>query len=168
MYTLKGIKVCENKKCSTLKATLYRDGKKAATIVDHANGDPLEIVFVNDFERDELEAHVLATPGKVFEDEGETLPLPLSGRIEVFIDNLVTRTTEINNLFRKSRRAIYFIHEGKILSKKGTPPTEENIALFRKKNRVAPILSEAKTVAELEEMLDYYYLRGYLSSITKF
>ncbi len=166
MYTVKGIKSFQGEEGYGFNATLYRDGKKVATVSDYAHGGPLDIRFTNEDEEVKLQEHVRALPVETFEHEGKTLSLPLSSRIEVFLNALVDRTEELNSLFRKSRKNIYFIREGKILSTKKATPTEETIAIVRQQHKAEAILSEAKTVAELEAMLDRL-LPDYLPSITK-
>ena len=90
--------------------------------------------------------------------------MPLASRVEVFINNLVERTSELNQLFRKSRSRILFIENREIFSIKKAKPTKEAMDMVRRTYKVDALLSEMQTVEELERALDQF-VPGYLPSL---
>ncbi len=164
MYTVKGIKFFEGEEGTGFNATLYRNGKRIARVSDYAHGGPLDIRFEDDSEESELQRHVDSLKVESFECDGEVLSLPLASRVEVFINNLVERTSELNQLFRKSRSRILFIENREIFSIKKAKPTKEAMDMVRRTYKVDALLSEMQTVEELERALDQF-VPGYLPSL---
>ncbi len=71
------------------------------------------------------------------------------------------RTEILKKLFRRSRKIVLFIEDGKIVEEEKLKPTATAMAVVRKHHRVDAMLSEMQTVTEFGEAVDRW-LPGYL------
>src|SRR5687768_17542817 len=89
-YEAKGIKTFRGQEGEGYNASLYRDGKKVAFVIDDASGGMLDVEWLDRKEEQLLKDHCVTLPDQVCSFTGEDgQPVTLKMTSEIFIEELV-------------------------------------------------------------------------------
>lgn len=141
-YAVKGVKTFVGMEGHGYNATLYRDGKKAAFVVDDASGGPLQVEWADPSEEALLRGHAATLPPVTCEwaDSATGLPATLDMTPELFIEGLVNDAVLLRDVAKMTRGKVAFARDGKLFTVK-CEPTAANIEAVRAKNPGAVVLN---------------------------
>lgn len=171
-YAVKGIKTFVGMEGHGYNATLYRDGKPVAFVIDDASGGPLQVewkdcsapraevttrthagepwvVRMTPEER-RLHEHASSLPAMECEwpDPATGRPASLEMTSELFIEGLVNDAILLRDVAKMTRGKVAFVRDGKLFTAK-CEPTEANIARVRAGNPGAVVLNGMDDLAVL-------------------
>lgn len=171
-YTVKGIKTFVGMEGHGYNASLYRDGKLVAFVIDDASGGSLQIewkdvseglveVETKDYKGDPwvvkmtneekaLHEHATSLPPSVCDwiDPDTGRPAELSMTSELFIEGLVNDALLLKDVAKMTRGKVAFVRDGKLYTVK-CEPTVANIAKVKERNPGAVVLNGMDDVALL-------------------
>ena len=163
-YTVKGIKTFVGMEGHGYNASLYRDGKLVAFVIDDASGGSLQIewkdvsnglveVETKDYkgnpwvvkmtnEEKALHEHATSLPPSVCDwiDPDTGRPAELSMTSELFIEGLVNDALLIKDVAKMTRGKVAFVRDGKLYTVK-CELTVANIAKGKERNPGAVVLN---------------------------
>lgn len=141
-YTVKGIKTFVGMEGHGYNATLYRDGKKVAFVIDDASGGPLQVEWTDPSEEALLRDYATAMPPVTCEwaDSATRLPATLDMTPELFIEGLVNDAVLLRDVAKMTRGKVAFARDGKLFTVK-CEPTTSNVEAVRAKNPGAVVLN---------------------------
>lgn len=126
-YCVKGIKTLVGAEGRGFNATLYREGKRVATLLDDASGGPLTIQFANPAEADILDEQIKKLPDHTcnfIDTETGKLAVVKYSR-DLFLSKLVNLSHVVNVLIRGMKKKIAF-KENNELYFIDVDPTDKN------------------------------------------
>lgn len=163
-YTVKGIKTFVGMEGHGYNASLYRDGKLVAFVIDDASGGPLQVewkdhaagkvaVQTKDHKGDPrtvrmtpeekaLHEHATAMPPSVCDwvDPDTGKPAELDMTSELFIEGLVNDALLLKDVAKMTRGKVAFVRDGKLYTVK-CEPTAANVAKVKERNPGAVVLN---------------------------
>lgn len=163
-YTVKCIKTFVGMEGHGYSASLYRDGKLVAFVIDDASGRPLQVewkdhaagkiaVQTKDYkggpwtvhmthEEKAMHEHATALPPSVCDwiDTGTGKPAELDMTSELFIEGLVNDALLLKDVTKMTRGKVAFVRDGKLYTVK-CEPTAANIAKVKERNPGAVVLN---------------------------
>ncbi len=163
-YEVRGIKTFNGMEGAGYNATLYRDGKKVAEVIDDASGGPLMFHWADvkdgtskttirgydgaprevNCTKEEalLYKYTESLPDHVCSFEGKDgKPATLQMSPELFVEHLVNDTLLLRDLRRKMKGKVVFVHEGKLWTMKAEP-TPANLQKVRDEYKGAVVLND--------------------------
>lgn len=171
-YTVKGIKTFVGMEGHGYNASLYRDGKLVAFVIDDASGGALQIewkdvsnvlveVETKDYkgnpwvvkmtnEEKALHEHATSLPPSVCDwiDPDTGRPAELSMTSELFIEGLVNDALLLKDVAKMTRGKVAFVRDGKLYTVK-CEPTAANVAKVKELNPGAVVLNGMDDLALL-------------------
>lgn len=163
-YTVKGIKTFVGMEGHGYNASLYRDGKLVAFVIDDASGGPLQVewkdhaagkvaVQTKDHKGDPrtvrmtpeekaLHEHATAMPPSVCDwvDPDTGKPAELDMTSELFIEGLVNDALLLKDVAKMTRGKVAFVRDGKLYTVK-CEPTAANVAKVKERNPGVVVLN---------------------------
>lgn len=149
-YAVKGVKTFVGMEGHGYNATLYRDGRQVAFVIDDASGGPLQVEWKDPSEEALLRDHAATLPPVTCEwtDSATGLPATLDMTPELFIEGLVNDAVLLRDVAKMTRGKVTFARDGKLFTVK-CEPTAANIAAVRAKNPGAVVLNGMDDLALL-------------------
>jgi hypothetical protein len=139
IYSVKNIKSFTGMEGRGYNATLYNGQRKIAGLIDDASGGPLIIRLTDQAEAEILDAYIQTLPDHVcnFLDPETGQPAVIKYSMELFLDDLVNLTEQVNKIKKSIKKRILFIQDGELYSI-NVDPSEKNkdIALKRHHNAI--------------------------------
>lgn len=145
LYTVKGVKSFIGRQGHGFNASLYKDGKKIAFVIDNANGGMLDFQWEKGCQAEEklLEDYCATLPkwtsASIGMDDGDTTEHATDP--EFFMAGLVGEYIDKQGLARQLKKKVIMISdEGRVLNSKN-PASPEVLAAFVKNYPTATILN---------------------------
>lgn len=173
LYTVKGVKTFVGMEGHGYNASLYRDGKLVAFVIDDASGGPLQVewkdhaaerltVQTKDYkgspwtvkmtpEEKMLHDHVSTMPPRTCEwtDSETGKPAVMTVTSDIFIEDLVNDALLLKDVARMTKGKVAFIKaDGKLYTVK-CEPNETNIAAIKAKHVGCVVLNGMSDLAVL-------------------
>lgn len=151
-YTVKNVKFFNSRNGYGFNATLYRDGKKIANVIEEGNGGQLRLLEFAQAEADILKAYCATLPKMEFAGK------VLDTSIGMFVESLVLDADLLKKLKAKLRKGIVFV-AGESMYMNSAPFTAINAAAVKAKWPGAVVLNE-KVETEAFDLFKRYGTRG--------